>query len=57
LRSLYARWLGERHAGPVTALDEELAEQASALGALAIARRWAELSGSTDPPFTPIKPR
>ena len=57
LRSLYARWLGERHAGPVTALEDELAEQASALGALAIARRWAELSGSLDSPLTPIRPR
>ncbi len=54
LRSLYARWLGERHAGPVSALDDDLADQASAFGALAIARRWAELSGSFD---TPIKPR
>ena len=57
LRSLYARWLGERHAGPVTALEEELAEHASAFGALAIARRRVELSGSHDSPQTRVKPR
>ena len=54
LRSLYARWLGERHAGPVIALDDEVADHASALGALAIARRWARLPGSHE---TPVRPR
>jgi 2-dehydro-3-deoxygalactonokinase len=38
-RSLYARWLAERHSGPVVPLSEELAEAASALGALAICRK------------------
>jgi 2-dehydro-3-deoxygalactonokinase len=36
-RSLYAAWLAEQHSGPVTVLDDETCEGASALGALAIA--------------------
>jgi 2-dehydro-3-deoxygalactonokinase len=37
-RSLYARWLAERHRGPVVPLEDDLADAASALGALAICR-------------------
>jgi 2-dehydro-3-deoxygalactonokinase len=44
-RALYASALAARHRGPVTALDDDLAEKASALGALAIARRRDELDG------------
>jgi len=36
LRSLYARWLAGLFDGPVTPLDDELSEAASALGALAV---------------------
>ncbi len=36
LRSLYAGWLAGLLEGPVTPLDEELSEAASALGALAV---------------------
>ncbi|MDR3633413.1 MAG: 2-dehydro-3-deoxygalactonokinase [Isosphaeraceae bacterium] len=36
-RSLYAKWLGELRRGPVVALDDDLAEHVSALGALAVA--------------------
>lgn len=36
LRSLYARWLAGLLEGPVTPLDDELSEAASALGALAV---------------------
>jgi 2-dehydro-3-deoxygalactonokinase len=36
-RTWYTRWLGQFHAGPVAALDDDLAEGASALGALAVA--------------------
>ena len=36
LRSFYARWLAGLLEGPVTPLDGELSEAASALGALAI---------------------
>ena len=39
LRSLYADGLARRHAGPVVALDDRLAEAASALGACAVAAR------------------
>jgi 2-dehydro-3-deoxygalactonokinase len=37
LRTWYARWLARSHVGPVTSLDDDLAEGASALGALAVA--------------------
>jgi 2-dehydro-3-deoxygalactonokinase len=42
-RALYADALAARHVGPVEALDPELAEAASALGAVAVAsaRGWA----------------
>jgi 2-dehydro-3-deoxygalactonokinase len=40
LRALYSTFLARLHAGPVQALDDELAEAASALGALAIARAF-----------------
>jgi 2-dehydro-3-deoxygalactonokinase len=43
LRQLYADLLGQRHPGRVAALDDELAESASALGALAVARRRREV--------------
>jgi 2-dehydro-3-deoxygalactonokinase len=43
LRSLYASALARHHGGPVTPLDDTLAESASALGACAIAIRRAEL--------------
>jgi 2-dehydro-3-deoxygalactonokinase len=39
LRSLYADGLSRRHAGPVVALDDRLADAASALGACAVAAR------------------
>ena len=43
LRSLYAAELARRHAGPVTTLDDPLAESAPALGACAIAARRIHL--------------
>ena len=46
MRSLYAAELARRHGGPVTPLDEPLAESAPALGACAIAARRIQL----DPP-------
>lgn len=42
LRALYARWLARFHSGAVTPLDDELAEAASALGALEISARRVE---------------
>jgi 2-dehydro-3-deoxygalactonokinase len=39
LRSLYATWLGRRHSGTVTPVDDALADAASALGAIDIACR------------------
>jgi 2-dehydro-3-deoxygalactonokinase len=42
LRALYARWLARFHSGAVTPLDDELAESASALGALEISARRVE---------------
>lgn len=39
LRSLFATWLGRRHQGAVAALNGELADSASALGALDIVSR------------------
>jgi 2-dehydro-3-deoxygalactonokinase len=42
-RSIYAALLAERHPGPVQALGDEEVERASALGALAIARRSFEI--------------
>jgi 2-dehydro-3-deoxygalactonokinase len=42
LRALYARWLARFHSGAVTPLDDEVAEAASALGALEISARGAE---------------
>jgi hypothetical protein len=52
-RTACTAWLHERHAGPVSALNDNLAEAASALGALAVARGHRELrtpvSGSTHP--------
>jgi 2-dehydro-3-deoxygalactonokinase len=36
LRTWYTRWLGRFHDGPVDALDDNLAEDSSALGALAV---------------------
>jgi 2-dehydro-3-deoxygalactonokinase len=42
-RSIYAALLAEHYAGRVIALDDEEVERASALGALAIARRSKEL--------------
>jgi 2-dehydro-3-deoxygalactonokinase len=46
LRSLYAAGLAARHSGRVAELEARLAETASALGALAIARRHVELVGA-----------
>lgn len=43
-RALHARFLARRHRGRVVELDREIAENASAIGALAVARRHAELS-------------
>jgi 2-dehydro-3-deoxygalactonokinase len=51
LRSLYARLLARRHSAPVVALDAGAAECASALGALAVARRHAARRGD-GPPVT-----
>lgn len=48
LRTWYARWLGRFHDGPVTPLDDELAEIASALGALAIATSPCETEPGDD---------
>jgi 2-dehydro-3-deoxygalactonokinase len=39
LRSLYASWLGQRHSGTVTALEDTVADVASALGAIDIVSR------------------
>ena len=39
-RALYGRWLGELRRGPVQTLDDALAEEASAQGAVAVALRW-----------------
>jgi 2-dehydro-3-deoxygalactonokinase len=47
LRSLYAAGLVRRHDGPVVALDDLLAETASALGACAVAERRRFLDGAT----------
>ncbi|MGC8642436.1 MAG: 2-dehydro-3-deoxygalactonokinase, partial [Isosphaeraceae bacterium] len=47
LRTWYARWLGELHDGPVTALDHVLAEGASALGVWAITFRQRAASRSS----------
>jgi 2-dehydro-3-deoxygalactonokinase len=44
LRTLYARRLALLHAGPVTPLRDDLAEAASAVGALEVARRRIERS-------------
>lgn len=44
LRIWYARWLGRLHDAPVTALADELAAGASALGALAVASRSCSTS-------------
>jgi 2-dehydro-3-deoxygalactonokinase len=49
-RALYAAWLGARHEGPVWEIDDDAAERASAVGALAVARRHLELGGPSDPP-------
>jgi 2-dehydro-3-deoxygalactonokinase len=46
LRALYSSELARRHAGPVIALDDPLAETASALGACAVAERRRSLDGS-----------
>ena len=51
LRSLYARLLARRHPAPIVALDAGAAECASALGALAVARRHAARQGDR-PPIT-----
>ncbi len=49
LRTLYASGLARRHGGPVIALDDALAEAASALGACTVAvRRWS-LDAATEP--------
>lgn len=53
-RGLVARWLAERHDGPVEALDDDQSERASALGALAVAgpASWARPevdSGAREP--------
>jgi 2-dehydro-3-deoxygalactonokinase len=48
LRTLYSSGLARRHAGPVNALDDPLAEAASALGACAIAERRRMLDGATE---------
>jgi 2-dehydro-3-deoxygalactonokinase len=45
LRALYADRLARRHGGPVALLDDAACEAASALGALAAARRCRELGG------------
>jgi 2-dehydro-3-deoxygalactonokinase len=49
LRDLYATILGRIHPGPVIAIDDDLAEKASALGALAVARRLGEDRGRNWP--------
>jgi 2-dehydro-3-deoxygalactonokinase len=43
-RGLYTRALAQRVQGTVTMLEDAVAEQASALGALAVAERWAALN-------------
>jgi len=45
-RSLYSRWLREQLPIPVLEIDDETADRASALGALAVAVRYAELGES-----------
>jgi 2-dehydro-3-deoxygalactonokinase len=45
LRELYATELGRRVSATVCALDDATAERASAVGAVAVARRFAEASG------------
>ena len=48
LRSLYAEWLGRRHSGMVAPLEDELADAASALGALEIlCERFAQDANSS----------
>jgi 2-dehydro-3-deoxygalactonokinase len=49
LRDLYARLLQPRHNGPVRMLDDEIAETASAAGAVAVGRRYAERHGESLP--------
>jgi 2-dehydro-3-deoxygalactonokinase len=55
LRSLYARWLGRSHHALVTPLEDELAEAASAIGAIEVAgchvegTRWQEGSTLAEP--------
>ena len=44
LRGLYARLLERRHQAPVHTLDEDTAETASALGAVAVAKRYREIA-------------
>ena len=44
LRALYARWLARSHSGAVIPLDDNLAEAASAIGALEISARKVERS-------------
>jgi 2-dehydro-3-deoxygalactonokinase len=46
LRALYSALLARRHDGPVHALDDVIAEQASAAGAVAVAGRFAEVVGA-----------
>jgi 2-dehydro-3-deoxygalactonokinase len=48
LRTWYARWLGRLHDGQVSSLDDEQAEAASAIGALAVASRQRVTSRSGD---------
>jgi 2-dehydro-3-deoxygalactonokinase len=49
LRDLYATLLGQRHAGRVVTIDDELAEKASAMGAMAVARRRGEKGRESEP--------
>jgi 2-dehydro-3-deoxygalactonokinase len=49
LRTWYAQWLSRSRQGPVTPLDDDLAEGASAWGALAVARRHRESLRCGDP--------
>lgn len=42
-RRLYTHWLAKRRAGTVLALDDDVCENASAIGALAVANRYREL--------------
>jgi 2-dehydro-3-deoxygalactonokinase len=48
LRALYTAGLAHRHPGPVVALDDSLAESASALGARAVAARRRILDGAEE---------